>query len=161
MTEKKLMIRAYVPEEELYRDFFELATQSFAHGSPWTLRQYADTLADTQLKFFVAETEDTIIGYAGGKVLLDEAEIYSVAVAPDFKNRQLATQLVRTFIEYCKSQGVEVMYLEVRQSNVPARNFYKKLGFKEVGKRPEYYRHPIEDAVLMKCTIGKLEHYEQ
>lgn len=161
MVEQKVIIRSYEPKEKSERAFFELASQSFNHGSPWTFRQYADTLVDKSLKFFVAETEESIVGYAGGKVLFDEAEIYSVAVALDYQKRQIATRLVKAFIEYCKDKEVSVIFLEVRQSNKAARRFYETLNFKEVGTRKNYYTHPVEDAILMQCTIGKLEHDEQ
>lgn len=161
MTEDKLIIRAYSPKEELSCDFFELGAQSFIHGAPWTLQQYAETLADSHLNFFVAESEEGLVGYAGGKLLFDEAEIYSVAVDPSYQGRQVATRLVRLFIQHCENQGVNTVFLEVRESNIPARTFYEKLNFTKIGRRPNYYTHPVEDAILMKCTIGKLEHYEQ
>lgn len=161
MTEDRLTIRAYSLEEELSLDFYELAAQSFVHGAPWTLQQYAETLADSQLNFFVAESEEEIVGYVGGKLLFNEAEIYSVAVNTSYQGRQVATRLVRAFMEYCEKQGVTTVFLEVRESNVPGRTLYEKLNFTVIGKRPDYYTHPVEDAILMKCTIGKLEHDEQ
>lgn len=154
-----ITIRPYSPEEELSQDFYSLAAQSFSQGAPWTLQQYTDTLADRQLKFFVAEAQGMLIGYLGGNVLFDEAEIYSLAVDPSFQKNKVATRLVLAFKTYCKMQGVKDIFLEVRQSNIPARTFYKKLAFEEIGSRTNYYTHPTEDAVLMKCTIGKLEEH--
>lgn len=161
MGEESMIIRRCLPEEELGSHLYELATRSFIHGAPWTRQQYKDTLSDKQLTFYVAEINGVIAGYIGGRLFLDEAEIYSVAVSPDYQNKEVATRLVRIFVEQCSNQAVNHIFLEVRESNKPARAFYEKMGFIEIGRRTTYYTHPVEDAILMKWTIGKLEQNEQ
>ena len=52
-----------------------------------------------------------------------------------------------------KETGAESIFLEVRQSNVPALSLYKKLGFEELGIRKNFYEHPVEDAIIMKVGI--------
>ena len=75
-----------------------------------------------------------------------EAEILNLAVAPGYRRRGIATMLLNTVI----LQGPDVFYLEVRESNRAALEFYAKLGFESVGKRPKYYYDPPEAAVVMK-----------
>jgi [ribosomal protein S18]-alanine N-acetyltransferase len=75
-----------------------------------------------------------------------EAEILNLAVAPGYRRRGIATMLLNAVI----LQGPGVFYLEVRESNRAALEFYAKLGFESVGKRPKYYYDPPEAAVVMK-----------
>ncbi len=75
-----------------------------------------------------------------------EAEILNLAVGPGYRRRGIATMLLNAVI----SQGPGVFYLEVRESNRAALEFYAKLGFESVGKRPKYYYDPPEAAVVMK-----------
>ena len=55
--------------------------------------------------------------------------------------------------EEAKKLGMAVLYLEVRESNTPARALYKSLGFEENGIRKNFYEHPVEHAVLMSKTL--------
>ena len=55
--------------------------------------------------------------------------------------------------KFAKESGAECIFLEVRESNVPAISLYKKLGFEELGIRKKFYEHPIEDAIIMKVGI--------
>jgi ribosomal protein S18 acetylase RimI-like enzyme len=75
-----------------------------------------------------------------------ECEILNLAVAPTLRRRGIARRLFETrFAGY-----LGAIYLEVRESNQEARNFYESLGFKEVSRRPEYYLSPTEAAIVMK-----------
>jgi ribosomal-protein-alanine N-acetyltransferase len=51
-------------------------------------------------------------------------------------------------------QGVKQIFLEVRQSNLPARQLYEKCGFQSVGVRKNFYRFPQEDALVLRLSIG-------
>jgi ribosomal-protein-alanine N-acetyltransferase len=76
---------------------------------------------------------------------LAEREILNLAVSPKFRHRGIATALVRHEL-----QRRAIHYLEVRESNVAAQALYRKLGFEEVGRRPEYYDSPVETAIVMR-----------
>jgi [ribosomal protein S18]-alanine N-acetyltransferase len=75
-----------------------------------------------------------------------ETEILNLAVAPEFRRRGLATALLR---QVCARHPGDV-FLEVRVSNTTARKLYQKLGFQEVGIRPNYYTSPWEDGIVMR-----------
>ena len=55
--------------------------------------------------------------------------------------------------EAAKQENAKCIFLEVRESNVPAISLYKKLGFEELGIRKKFYEHPVEDAIIMKVGI--------
>jgi ribosomal-protein-alanine N-acetyltransferase len=88
-----------------------------------------------------------LIGFLVGHTLgPGESEILNLAVAPEYRRRGVARELLRHFLS---SHSGEI-FLEVRASNMAARLFYKSLDFEEVSTRSEYYREPLESAIVMK-----------
>jgi ribosomal-protein-alanine acetyltransferase len=80
----------------------------------------------------------------------DEGEILNLAVAPAGRRNGLGRALVQHILEALTARGVRQVYLEVRESNAPARALYAAQGFKEVGRRQQYYRRPVEDAIVLR-----------
>jgi polysaccharide biosynthesis protein PslH len=79
-----------------------------------------------------------------------EAEVLNVAVAPEWRRQGIARRL----LDHAVRQTDSDLFLEVRESNWAARNLYKSVGFGESGRRPGYYNHPSEAAVVLalrKC----------
>ena len=74
----------------------------------------------------------------------------NIAVHPDFRRQGIAERLVDTLIRELRKLDSRCLTLEVRASNEPAKNLYEKLGFVQIGKRPNYYRNPKEDALIMR-----------
>lgn len=157
MINDKISIRPYLNKDNLSGDFYKLAENAFTYGSPWTKEQYDQTVSREDLIFFIAESRGKMIGYIGGKLLIDEAEIYSIAVAREFQKQKIASQLIKEFKIYSHEKGVDTLFLEVRESNKGAYLFYKAHGFYEIAKRRNYYTHPVEDAIIMSCSLGKKE----
>ena len=99
----------------------------------------------------VAESNGRIAGFlvsrqvfAGDAANPAQREILNLAVAPEFRRMGIATALISKVL----SRGAE-LFLEVRESNVAAQRLYRKLGFLEVARRPKYYHHPDETAIVM------------
>jgi ribosomal-protein-alanine acetyltransferase len=80
----------------------------------------------------------------------DECELLNLAVAPAFRRRGAARRLVESVLESCQTTPGISVFLEVRESNRAAREFYKSLNFQEVSMRQNYYHHPLESAIVMK-----------
>ena len=94
----------------------------------------------------VALVESEVAGFIlVRRVADDEWEILNLAVAPEFHHCGVATALVRMQLDEQKGHA----FLEVRSSNSAARNLYKKMGFSEIGVRPQYYSDPSEGAIVM------------
>lgn len=123
----------------------QIEADSFA-APRWTAR---DFLAD---ECIVAEIEGQVAGvlvareiFRGGERTPPEREILNVAVAPRFRRMGVATALLQH--ELGKPA---IHYLEVRESNMAARELYRKFGFVEIGRRSNYYQAPPERAIVMK-----------
>ena len=97
--------------------------------------------------FRVAIEENCVVGYLVARTLAaDEREILNLAVAPEFRRKGVARALLDSVLEGFRG----AVFLEVRESNGIAREFYKSLGFKELSKRARYYDNPPETAIVMK-----------
>lgn len=102
--------------------------------------------------YLVAEEEDDIIGYIGIWNLCGEGDIINIAVKENFRRNGVASALMDKVIDFCAENEICALNLEVRESNLGARAFYKKCGFIEVGMRKRYYEGK-ETAVLMRLDI--------
>ena len=98
----------------------------------------------------MAEAQGKIAGYVVALDAADEGEILNLAVAEVGRRRGLGRALVEAIVEALTERGVRQVYLEVRQSNAPARALYETFGFREVGCRKAYYRRPVEDAIILR-----------
>ena len=89
------------------------------------------------------------IAYAFLRLLGDEVHLQKVAVTPAWRGQGVASWLLERCFTLSAERGARSAHLEVRPSNIPAVEFYQKLGFELAGKRPEYYTDSKEDAPLM------------
>lgn len=135
-------------------DLLEVAAieeESFAHA--WTLQGFADALCNVQTEFLVAVGDDggtqKIFGYALLYLAADEGEIPTIAVAKKYRRQGVGNALLQRLFALGQGYGAGQIYLEVRQSNLPARRLYEANGFYQVGVRPRFYENPEEDADLM------------
>ncbi|MEI9975194.1 MAG: GNAT family N-acetyltransferase [Ignavibacteriota bacterium] len=100
-----------------------------------------------QYQCSVATCDGIVAGFlAWRKLADDEWEVLNLAVAPGFRRRGIARELLQPLL----SPGGIQVFLEVRESNESARIFYKSMGFQEVSARKFYYNSPAESAIVMK-----------
>ncbi|MEJ7652544.1 MAG: ribosomal protein S18-alanine N-acetyltransferase [Chloroflexia bacterium] len=90
-----------------------------------------------------------IVGYAGLRIVGDEAHITTIGVLPELRGKYLGEKLLVVLIEHAREQGALWMTLEARVSNQVAQALYAKYTFKEAGRRKRYYSDDGEDAVVM------------
>jgi len=74
----------------------------------------------------------------------------NLAVQPEYRRQGIGEKLVSALIAALAQQNVHSLTLEVRVSNAPATSLYEKLGFVQVGRRPNYYKNPKEDALILR-----------
>ncbi len=96
----------------------------------------------------------TVVGFAAAVVVPTEAELETIVVAAEFQRKGIGRRLWRELAEILRPQGVTKVLLEVRDSNLAAKQLYGSLGFAEAGRRVGYYTDPIEDAVTMHLSLA-------
>ncbi len=122
--------------------------------SPWSRESFEKELYDNKLaKYVVARVDGKVIGYGGMWVIFDEGHITNIAVHPDYRGRRIGEKILEAMMDTAKKNKVENVTLEVRTSNLAARNLYKKFGFADAGIRKGYYADNGEDAVIMWSHI--------
>ncbi len=130
----------------------KIERESFS--SPWTRNSFERELRENMLaKYIVAEVDGLVVGYAGIWLILDEGHVTNIAVAKAHRGKGIGKFLMMGLIDFCQSNNIPNMTLEVRKSNLVAQNLYKKMGFLDCGIRPNYYVDDHEDAVIMWKTI--------
>lgn len=118
-------------------------------SAPWSEAMLEEELYNDTASFIVAEGEDgQVLGYAGLHVILDEGYIDNVAVRPVCRRQGIADRLLDVFCRFGQA-NLAFLTLEVRPSNTAAVALYEKHGFREAGRRKDYYENPKEDALLL------------
>ena len=119
--------------------------------SPWSSRCFETELEKDYAVCLTAKKEDEVVGYAIAWNIVDEIHIANVAVHPNHQRQNIAHMLLNEILKV--SGQYKKAVLEVRCSNLPARNLYLSMGFTETGLRQKYYEEDGEDAVLMTKDI--------
>jgi len=150
-----VLIRKATAEDIATIRKLEHETETAAH---WGEREY-DALfaaeAPRRIVLVAAEEAGTqIVGFVIARCAEDEWEIENVVVAPDQRRRGLGSALVRELVQEARRSVAASVLLEVRESNAAACRLYEKIGFNQIGRRPDYYRNPPEDALLLRISIS-------
>ena len=116
---------------------------------PWPQSAFVDVVSEPGWKGLVAETDGTIIGYACYLFVDVESHLANIAVTKTYRRKSVAKQLLDCIFEDVINRQCDFILLEVRPSNKEALAFYEKYGFRVLYRRPNYYRRPVEDAIVM------------
>ncbi len=145
----------YIPMQRRHIDgLVEVEEQCFNSG--FARKTFEKELVNKIAVYFVAEIGEKPVGYAGLWNICGAADIIDVAVHKEFRRQGIGEKLIGKLIECCKNEDISEINLEVRISNLAAQNLYKKMGFSEVGQRPNYYENR-ETAILMKKILTEEE----
>ncbi|MEJ0014919.1 MAG: tRNA (adenosine(37)-N6)-threonylcarbamoyltransferase complex dimerization subunit type 1 TsaB [Actinomycetota bacterium] len=117
---------------------------------PWSFTQFKEEYAGVSRQYLVAEFDGKIVGYAGVMVAGDVTDILTLTVAPEFRRRGIARELLKRMIDWSRNQKVEGMMLEMREGNLEAEPLYLAHGFRELAKRADYYGPGITAVVMRK-----------
>ncbi len=131
-----------------------LAIERASFTDPWSRGSFATLLEQPRVYFAVALDAGVLLGYTVAWFVLDEAELANVAVLPDARGRGVGTLLLEGALAAAVTRGSESMYLEVRASNVSALALYTSHGFVEISRRKSYYKHPVEDALVLRRSLA-------
>lgn len=126
------------------------ALEKQCFSDPWSENSVASELDNPLAYWLVAVEDGHVVGYVGSQSVLDEADMMNIAVSPGARRRGIAQDLVQGLVAALKLRRVKCLALEVRASNEAAKALYAKLGFTQAGRRPNYYRNPKEDALILR-----------
>jgi ribosomal-protein-alanine N-acetyltransferase len=127
-------------------------------AAPWGWASIQEIFKAHLKYFLIGERNREVVGFICGRRMLDEAEILNLAVDPRARRLGVANSLLQALLQTYKSENVLKVFLEVRQSNGAAFEFYSTSGFRVTGKRPNYYRNPDETALIL--TLPLQDSYE-
>lgn len=127
--------------------------ETVCFSDPWSENSIASELQNRISYWLVAEDDGEIAGYVGSQSVLDGADMMNLAVAPNYRRQGIGEALVRGLVEHLRQKGIIALLLEVRVSNAPAIALYEKMGFQQVGRRPNYYHNPREDALILRKEL--------
>ena len=132
--------------------FAELERAAFS--DPWTAAQLQEAMSWGGALAIAAEAADgSIAGYVLGRVIVDEAEILSIATDPGRRRAGIGRALLGAVLTAMVDGGARAVWLEVRASNEAAREMYQHAGFVAAGLRKGYYRRPVEDALVLRRAL--------
>ncbi len=145
--QKKLEIKIREGREEDIEKVVLIEFSSFE--SPWSRNLLIRSIKKKEL--FVAEINGEVVGYIVFSKILDEVHLENIAVDERWRRKGIGSKLLEFLIQRSKESSI---FLEVRPSNIPAINLYKKYGFREIGIRKKYYVN--EDAIVMMREPEKI-----
>jgi ribosomal-protein-alanine N-acetyltransferase len=128
-----------------------LAIEEASFTSPWTREMYLAEFDNHGVSYFylARDANRDIVGFCSFWRILDELHINNLAVAPSHRRAHAATELLTRVLEDGAKLGARRATLEVRRSNEPAQQLYKRFGFSVAGVRRDYYSNPVEDALVL------------
>lgn len=140
-TIRKMMVEDVPAVVELDQKSFSL---------PWPERSFRFELTDNPAsRCWVAELDGKVVGMIVVWLIIDEAHVATVATDPDYRRQGIGKRLLSHALLNLMQEGARSSFLEVRESNLPAQEMYRKFGYETSGRRRRYYRDNDEDAILM------------
>jgi ribosomal-protein-alanine N-acetyltransferase len=134
----------------------QLEEQSFSQ--PWRRSSFERLIGEPGAVACVAVTDrGRVIGYGVLLAAADEGEVITLAVEPDVRGQGIGARLLDELLERGAQLGVARVFLDVRSSNAPAQALYASRGFREMGRRTDYYAAPREDARVLALDLNRIE----
>jgi [ribosomal protein S18]-alanine N-acetyltransferase len=131
-----------------------VAIERLSFSDPWSREMFRSELqigGGTYAR--VAEREGSVLGYLLAVLVVDEAHLGNLAVHPTERRSGIGQMLLDDLMETARKRGIHRVTLEVRESNQNARKFYYNNEFIDVAMRKNYYRSPVEDAIVMLRSL--------
>ncbi len=131
-------------------------------GEGWTSTPFDRELSREDCSYFLAKDNNTLIGYSGSWLILEELHVIIMAVHPDYRRKKIGQKLLIELINDGLKNNAKWVTLEVKVTNMEAQRLYEKFGFSVKGRRKNYYQQDRQDALIMWTDdIGTPEYQEK
>ncbi|AQS86018.1 ribosomal-protein-alanine N-acetyltransferase [Acetobacter aceti] len=134
--------------------FATLHATAFAETARWTEDAFTQLFATPGTEALLASVEEEPVGFILVRSVLDEAEILTLAVVPEWRRHGIARKLLQRLEQELDQKQVRKLFLEVSTTNTPAKKLYTSTGFITAGIRKRYYEDG-SDAIVMAREITK------
>lgn len=118
----------------------------------WSINILKNDFENENSKYIVAKIDNEIVGFAGIKIILDEADIMNIAVRTDKRKLGIGSILLEKLIKIAIDSNCNFITLEVNENNFPAIYLYEKYDFEKIGLRKKYYNN-TDNAIIMKRDL--------
>jgi ribosomal-protein-alanine N-acetyltransferase len=146
-----ITVRAFVPSDAA-------AVAGILKESPqaadWTEASVRDSAGWRGSVALVSERDGKVSGFLIGRQVADQVEILNLAVSLTRRRKGEGGALLKVALDEFRARQVSYVFLEVRESNAAGIAFYTKHGFTNRGIRRNYYRDPVESAIVMEKKLG-------
>jgi [ribosomal protein S18]-alanine N-acetyltransferase len=134
-------------------EVFTIEQQAYTY--PWTLKILQDCLK-VGYRAWVLEEGTSLVGYAFLTVAAGEAHLLNLCVDPYYQHRGYGRRLLNHILQLARQYQADMIFLEVRPSNIHALHLYTSAGFNQIGVRKNYYPHQNgrEDALILGMDLG-------
>ena len=127
---------------------------SLCFNSHWNEQDYLEVQYQPSFHNWLLVIPDVCpVGMLAFQAIPPELEILRMAIHPEWRKRGLAELMLEQLEILTKSDKIESHWLEVHVANKSATSLYRKLGYKEIGSRRNYFRNPLGDALLYKKIV--------
>lgn len=118
----------------------------------WSIAILKNDFENENSKYVVAKLNDEIVGFAGIKIIIDEADIMNIAVRTDKRKLGIGSLLLENLVSLARNLKCTSITLEVNENNLPAIRLYEKFNFKKIGLRKKYYNN-TDNAIIMRKDL--------
>jgi ribosomal-protein-alanine N-acetyltransferase len=139
-----------------------VAIERASFSDAWSEESFRSLLGRSEVCFVVAtgasdsrDSHEEVLGYVIATFAADQGEIANLAVRPELRRAGHASRLLDFVHREAVRRGAVSIWLEVRESNQPARALYRAHDYREMGRRARYYEDPLEDALVLSRTIQR------
>lgn len=147
-----MMVRSWQEMQPYLVQLQAVEAECFA-TSAWDLMTWERLFANRKLFVSMDVQQELLTGFAVAAQGADEGELLRIGVREQWRRKGVGGRLLENIIQTLGNSGIATLYLEVREDNQPAVEFYRQCGCEQTGRRNNYYSQPVGDALLFSYHI--------
>ncbi len=129
---------------------FLVSAKDFGFSDSWTEEMYLSALSTGRFDGLILSNSQKEVAFITFDKAIDTADIEEVFVLPEFRKSGIGFELVNSALTTLREEGINKVFLEVRESNIPAINLYLKCGFEKINVRKKYYSNGENAIIFVK-----------